>query len=181
MDYRRRVESWRFSHRGGITKGQTGSNRESEVLAESFSVMTSDAPPELKNSEPINKGLNNDLKILHKPANSCNRNRDRYGHRWNCRHGRTARGPIPRHRTAADYCHHDLHGRGCANHRKLSRNATRTTNERRRQYALHAVDERERWHTDTHRDLRRGHRSQHRSGQRSEPSRAGPAEPAGRR
>ncbi len=67
-----------------------------------------------------------------------------------------------------------------ADHRAVGRDAARAADERRRQHALHAVDQRQRRHDDADRHVRRRHRPEHRPGQRPEPHGAGAAEPAAR-
>ena len=87
---------------------------------------------------------------------------------------------FPADRPAADQRDRDLYRRRRAHHRAVGRDAARAADERRRQHALHAVDQRQRRHDDADRHVRRRHGAEHRPGQRAEPDGAGAAEPAAR-
>ncbi len=83
--------------------------------------------------------------------------------------GRPADRAVPRDHPAPDPDQDHLHRRRRGDHRAVGRDAARAADERRRQDALHAVDQRQRRHDDADRHLRRRDRSQHRPGQRAEP------------
>ena len=65
---------------------------------------------------------------------------------------------VPGDRPAADQRDDDLHRRRRADHRAVGRDAARAADERRRQHALHAVDQRQRRHDDAEGHVRRRHR-----------------------
>ncbi len=94
-------------------------------------------------------------------------------------HGPTADCDVSRHRPAADHRPGDVHRRRRRDGRTVRRHLARAADERGRQHALHAVDQRERRDDAAHRDVRRRNRSECRSGQRSESRRTGATEPAG--